>query len=178
MVRDGKICDKQLKEAFTRDAAAAYLISEHSDEFEAGIKIESVKDRLGRSPVWKERNTVWQDITGRKPRGMVEVFGEQAFDKDTKKLDGVSEVDPGKEEFEEPIENFLISFQDRAAAEGVPRQKYLSMVSKLKPKHVAEELQKQERFKKMEISTITNRVVRSQAWANRQLTLNEDWYGQ
>ena len=150
----------------------------YPNEFAADIKIESVKDRLGRSPVWRNKNTVWQEITGRKPTSAVEAFGERVFDENTKKLDGVSEIDPGKEEFEEPIENFLISFQDKAAAEGVPRQEYLSMVSKLKPRHVAEELQKQERFKKMEISTISNRVVRSQAWANRQLTLNEDWYGQ
>ena len=173
-VRNSTISDEQLPKLFSRDGAAKYLIKRHPDEFKADVDVKSVKDRLGRSSVWQNRNKVWAEIIGRKPLSLVETFGDQAFNEETGSRDGVNNADPAKAKYEDPVEDFLTSFRNKALLEGVPDREYVSKARKLTPKHVAEALKKQELFKNMEISTIASHVAGSQAWANRHFTLDVD----
>jgi len=103
-------------------------------------------------------------------------FYDQRLRSEAGEYHGVSKVDGGKRQYEEPVEHYLKTLHHRVLFEEITREQYVSIVNELTSEHVAKELKKQEPFKNKSLVTIISGVEKSNAWINKKGTLNVHAY--
>ena len=157
-------------ENHTTVKSIAKYLRDNDDRFK-DIKIKTIEQYVRRSDAWKNRMETLQRCYGIPPPRLDEVYDMTKY-KEEDERPPVSDVDCSRKEYEVPVEEYLANLKHSELLGKITRDEYISAVTNLTPKIIAKQLKEQEQFKDIEIGSIVKGVEFSDAWRNREATLD------